>query len=81
MLKFSFICSFDIIVSTKLVVNVFYFFLLLIRYILTCGSDGDVRIWEGAEDDDAISHGTGDKAFCVAYKVLNKFQKIIFYLS
>lgn len=38
------------------------------KYILTCGSDGDVRIWEGAEDDDAISHGTGDKAFCVTYK-------------
>lgn len=55
--------------------------MLLIRYILTCGSDGDVRIWEGAEDDDAISHGTGDKAFCVAYKVLNKFQKIIFLLK
>ncbi|XP_078314086.1 WD repeat and HMG-box DNA-binding protein 1-like [Crassostrea virginica] len=38
------------------------------KYILTCGTDGDVRIWEGAEDDDAISHRTGDKAFCVAYK-------------
>ncbi|XP_062586479.1 WD repeat and HMG-box DNA-binding protein 1-like [Saccostrea cucullata] len=42
------------------------------KYILTCGSDGDVRIWEGAEDDDAISHRTGDKAFSVAFKN-NKF--------
>lgn len=54
---------------------------MLIRYILTCGSDGDVRIWEGAEDDDAISHGTGDKAFCVAYKVLNKFHTSIKQIS
>ncbi|XP_048732901.2 WD repeat and HMG-box DNA-binding protein 1-like [Ostrea edulis] len=38
------------------------------KYILTCGSDGDVRIWEGAEDDDAISHRTGDRAFCVTFK-------------
>lgn len=60
-------------VSIKLVVNVFYFFLLFIRYILICGLDGDVRIWEGVEDDDVIFYGIGDKVFCVVYKVLNKF--------
>lgn len=38
------------------------------RYILTCGSDGDVRIWDGIEDDDAISHRCGDRAFAIACK-------------
>ncbi|KAL4237943.1 WD repeat and HMG-box DNA binding-domain containing protein 1 [Mactra antiquata] len=38
------------------------------RYILTCGSDGDVRIWDGIEDDDAISHRCGDKTFAIACK-------------
>ncbi|XP_053408161.1 WD repeat and HMG-box DNA-binding protein 1-like isoform X2 [Mercenaria mercenaria] len=38
------------------------------RYILTCGSDGDVRIWDGIEDDDAISHRCGDKSFAIAIK-------------
>ena len=39
------------------------------RYILTCGTDGDVRIWEGIEDDDAVSHRVGDRAFAIAFKV------------
>ncbi|KAL5009063.1 hypothetical protein ScPMuIL_014644 [Solemya velum] len=39
-----------------------------ISYILTCGSDGDIRIWEGIEDDDAISHRAGDRAFAIAFK-------------
>lgn len=51
----------------------FNFLLLFIRYILICGLDGDVRIWEGVEDDDVIFYGIGDKVFCVVYKVLNKF--------
>ncbi|XP_052767188.1 WD repeat and HMG-box DNA-binding protein 1-like [Mya arenaria] len=38
------------------------------RYILTGGTDGDVRIWKGIEDDDAISHRCGDKTFAVAIK-------------
>ena len=51
------------------------------RYILTCGSDGDVRIWDGIEDDDAISHRCGDKSFAIAIKVqflqiLNNFMKL-----
>ncbi|KAL3873463.1 hypothetical protein ACJMK2_036576 [Sinanodonta woodiana] len=37
------------------------------RYILTCGCDGDVRIWEGIDDDNAISHRVGDKAYAIAY--------------
>ena len=39
------------------------------RYILTCGTDGDVRIWEGIQDDDAVSHRVGDRAFAIAFKV------------
>ncbi|XP_041351144.1 WD repeat and HMG-box DNA-binding protein 1-like [Gigantopelta aegis] len=38
------------------------------RYMLTCGSDGDVRIWEGIDDDDAVSHRVGDRVYAVAYK-------------
>ncbi|KAK3093566.1 hypothetical protein FSP39_017398 [Pinctada imbricata] len=40
----------------------------LTKYLLTCGSDGDVRVWDGIDDDDAISHRAGDKAFCVLHK-------------
>ncbi|KAK7103194.1 WD repeat and HMG-box DNA-binding protein 1-like [Littorina saxatilis] len=38
------------------------------RYILTCGTDGDVRIWDGIDDDDAVSHRVGDRAFAIAFK-------------
>ncbi|KAK3588743.1 hypothetical protein CHS0354_024221 [Potamilus streckersoni] len=38
------------------------------RYILTCGCDGDVRIWKGIDDDNAISHRVGDKAYAIAFK-------------
>ncbi|KAL8588870.1 hypothetical protein ACOMHN_051464 [Nucella lapillus] len=38
------------------------------RYILTCGSDGDVRIWDGIEDDDAVSHRLGERAYAIAFK-------------
>ncbi|KAH3854450.1 WD repeat and HMG-box DNA-binding protein 1-like [Dreissena polymorpha] len=38
------------------------------RYILTGGSDGDIRIWDGIDDDDAISHRCGDKTFSIAIK-------------
>jgi hypothetical protein len=30
--------------------------------MLTCGQDGDVRVWEGIDDDDAVSHKVGDRA-------------------
>ncbi|PVD25434.1 hypothetical protein C0Q70_13090 [Pomacea canaliculata] len=38
------------------------------RYILTCGMDGDVRIWEGIDDDDAKSHRVGDRAYAIAFR-------------
>uniref|UniRef100_A0A8C9RLC1 WD repeat and HMG-box DNA-binding protein 1 n=1 Tax=Scleropages formosus TaxID=113540 RepID=A0A8C9RLC1_SCLFO len=38
------------------------------RYIVTCGSDGDVRIWEGLDDDDPKSINVGERAYSVALK-------------
>ncbi|XP_033641025.1 WD repeat and HMG-box DNA-binding protein 1-like [Asterias rubens] len=36
--------------------------------ILTCGSDGDVRIWESMDDDDPQSVNVGEAAFAIAMK-------------
>ena len=41
-------------------------------YIVTCGSDGDVRIWEDLDDDDPKSINVGEKAYSCALKVLKK---------
>lgn len=38
------------------------------KCIVTCGADGDVRIWCGLEDDNPNSHCVGEKAFAVAMK-------------
>lgn len=38
--------------------------------IVTCGSDGDVRIWENLDDDDPKSINVGEKAYSCALKVL-----------
>ncbi|XP_078720562.1 WD repeat and HMG-box DNA-binding protein 1 [Lampetra fluviatilis] len=38
------------------------------RYIVTCGVDGDVRIWDGFDDDDPTSVRVGEKAHAVALK-------------
>ncbi|CAI9730518.1 repeat and HMG-box DNA-binding 1-like [Octopus vulgaris] len=38
------------------------------RYILSCGTDGDVRIWDGFNDSDAMSYQIGEKVFAVLYK-------------
>lgn len=40
--------------------------------IVTCGSDGDVRIWEDLDDDDPKSINVGEKAYSCALKVLKK---------
>ncbi|XP_032730976.1 WD repeat and HMG-box DNA-binding protein 1 [Lontra canadensis] len=37
-------------------------------YIVTCGSDGDVRIWEDLDDDDPKSINVGEKAYSCALK-------------
>ncbi|XP_054711424.1 WD repeat and HMG-box DNA-binding protein 1-like [Uloborus diversus] len=38
------------------------------RYLVTCGNDGDIRIWEGFEDEDPVSHHMGDSVSAVAVK-------------
>lgn len=38
------------------------------KYIVTCGSDGDVRIWESLDDDDPKSISVGEKAYSVALR-------------
>lgn len=38
------------------------------RNIITCGHDGDVRIWMDIEDDDPNSHCVGESALAVCYK-------------
>lgn len=39
--------------------------------IVTCGSDGDVRIWGNLDDDDPKSINVGEKAYSCALKVLS----------
>uniref|UniRef100_A0A3P8YHJ0 WD repeat and HMG-box DNA-binding protein 1 n=1 Tax=Esox lucius TaxID=8010 RepID=A0A3P8YHJ0_ESOLU len=38
------------------------------NFIVTCGSDGDVRIWESLDDDDPKSISVGEKAYSCALK-------------
>ncbi|KAM4744117.1 WD repeat and HMG-box DNA-binding protein 1 [Anableps anableps] len=38
------------------------------RYIVTCGNDGDVRIWESLDDDDPKFITVGEKAYSLALK-------------
>lgn len=73
---------------TAVYYNLFYisifsrnFLTCLFSHILTCGQDGDVRIWAGLDDDDSTSQCVGEKAIAVAHKVKNiKYkQQIIHY--
>ncbi|XP_069382482.1 WD repeat and HMG-box DNA-binding protein 1 isoform X1 [Paralichthys olivaceus] len=38
------------------------------RFIVTCGNDGDVRIWESLDDDDPRFITVGEKAYSLALK-------------
>ncbi|KAJ2948141.1 hypothetical protein O0L34_g9942 [Tuta absoluta] len=38
------------------------------QHIITCGHDGDVRIWVDIEDDDPNSHCVGESALAVCFK-------------
>ncbi|XP_077942026.1 WD repeat and HMG-box DNA-binding protein 1 [Gasterosteus aculeatus] len=38
------------------------------RFLVTCGNDGDVRIWEGLDDDDPKFITVGEKAYSLALK-------------
>lgn len=42
------------------------------KYMVTCGSEGDIRIWSGFNDDDPVDKCVGEKAFAVAQKVISK---------
>jgi hypothetical protein len=53
--------------------NVFKLNTLDRRNIITCGSDGDYRIWNGFEDDDPACIRVGDEATCIAFQVIFKF--------
>ena len=39
------------------------------RHVITCGSDGDVRVYNGFDDNDPVSYRIGDAVYCVCYKV------------
>lgn len=36
--------------------------------IITCGSDGDVRVWSGFDDEDPVQTCIGEWALCVRQK-------------
>lgn len=36
---------------------------------MTCGADGDVRIWDGLDDDDPKFITVGEKVYSLALKV------------
>ncbi|XP_070686373.1 WD repeat and HMG-box DNA-binding protein 1 [Pempheris klunzingeri] len=38
------------------------------KFIVTCGNDGDVRIWDGLDDDDPKFITVGEKAYSLALK-------------
>ncbi|XP_053199787.1 WD repeat and HMG-box DNA-binding protein 1 [Scomber japonicus] len=38
------------------------------KFIVTCGNDGDVRIWEGLDDDEPKFITVGEKAYSLALK-------------
>jgi WD40 repeat protein len=35
------------------------------RYLITCGQDGDIRIWDGIEDSDPIEKCVGSEVFAI----------------
>ena len=41
----------------------------LYRYLITCGSDGDVRVYDGFDDDDPLSFTAGEIITVVKFKV------------
>lgn len=38
------------------------------RRIITCGTDGDIRVWSGLSDDDPIQTCVGEWSLCVRQK-------------
>ena len=52
--------------------------MMICRHILTCGSDGDVRIYKGFDDSDPESVRAGEHVAVVAVKVLKTCLYMIF---
>lgn len=52
-----------------------------IRNIITCGADGDYRVWKGYEDDDPECIRVGDEATAITFKVLGEFYSYLFCLN
>lgn len=46
------------------------------RYIITCGGEGDIRIWTGIEDDEATDKCVGEKAFAVCQRVGTDWKQV-----
>jgi hypothetical protein len=46
-----------------------FLFYFVFSYIITCGGEGDIRIWTGIEDDEASDKCVGEKAFAVCQRV------------
>lgn len=42
--------------------------MFLLRKIITCGEDGDVRIWQGFDDVDSVSISVGEKCYCIVQR-------------
>ncbi|KAF2355394.1 Minichromosome loss protein Mcl1 middle region [Trinorchestia longiramus] len=38
------------------------------RSLITCGEDGEVRVFQGLDDDDCLTHIVGDRAHALSYK-------------
>lgn len=41
----------------------------MFRYLVTGGTDGEIRVWNGFEDDDPQSHHMGNSVTAIALKV------------
>lgn len=57
-----------VLVIVKVVIMIF-------RYLITCGSDGDVRVYDGFSDDDPESFQAGDTITAVTFKVRRKIKQ------
>lgn len=54
--------------NVKLECNVDTVFYCLSRKLVTCGTDGDIRVWSGFEDVDPVQTCVGEWALCVRQK-------------
>ena len=57
------------------------FHVFLPRHMITCGQDGDVRIFQGVDDDECTTHTLADSVYAVAYMVYLYFSKCSLVIS